>query len=221
MAPFDLLPRLLDGLWFTVVLMLMSGALGLVFSVVVALARLSSRRAVRTLATTYVELFRGTSLLVQIFFWAFVAPLLGLTLPLFWAGVIALGLNVAAYGSEVVRGAILAVPKSQQEAAIALNMGHWLMMRRIILPESVPAMLPPFGNLLIELMKGSALVSFIGITELMFAGRQILQTDGLARRDETYLLTLILYLLVATPLILGFRWIEKRVGQGYSVGPVR
>ena len=81
--------------------------------------------------------------------------------------------------------------------------------------------MPGAGNLLIELMKGTALVSFIGITELMFAGRQILQTDGLARREETYFLTLIMYLLVAIPIILGFRLIEKRIGKGYNVGPVR
>lgn len=221
MPPFDLLPRLLDGLWFTVVLMLLSAALGLLVSVVAGLARLSSRRLIRTLATTYVEVFRGTSALVQIFFWAFVAPLLGLSLPLFWAGVVALGLNVGSYGSEIVRGAILAVDRGQREAAVALNMSHWLMMRRIVLPEAVPAMLPPFGNLLIELMKGTALVSLIAITELTFAGRQILQTEGLARREETYLLTLALYIAIAIPIIVVFRLVERRVGGGLEVGPLR
>ena len=143
---------------------------------------------------TYVEVFRGTSALVQIFFWAFVAPLLGLELGPLVVARVALGLNVGAYGSEVVRGAILAVDRGQREASVALNMPHWLMMRRVVLPQAFLAMLPPFGNLAIELLKGTALVSLIAITELTFAGRQILQTDGLARREETYLLTLLLYI---------------------------
>jgi polar amino acid transport system permease protein len=221
MPPFDLLPRLLDGLRVTILLVVTAGALGLVVSFVAGLARLSARRAIRALATTYVEVFRGTSALVQIFFWAFVAPLLGVDLPLFVAGVVALGLNVGAYGSEVVRGAILAVDRGQREAAIALNMPHWLMMRRVVLPQAVLAMLPPFGNLCIELMKGTALVSLIAITELTFAGRQLLQTEGLARREETYLLTLLLYLLLAIPIILVVRRLERRVGRGMGLGPVR
>jgi polar amino acid transport system permease protein len=134
--------------------------------------------------------------------------------------VFALGLTVGAYGSEVVRAAVLAVDRGQREASVALNMPHWLMMRRIVLPQAVLAMLPPFGNLLIELMKGTALVSLIAITELTFAGRQILQTEGLARREETFLLTLLLYALAAVPIILGVRWLERRVGRGLGVGPV-
>ncbi|CAN5821712.1 ectoine/hydroxyectoine ABC transporter permease subunit EhuC [soil metagenome] len=221
MPPFDLLPRLLDGLRVTIILVCAAGALGLGVSFIAGLARLSSRRLIRTAAATYVEVFRGTSALVQVFFWAFVAPLLGVDLPLFAAGVVALGLNVGAYGSEVVRGAILAVDKGQREAALALNMPHWLMMRRIVVPQALLAMLPPFGNLLIELMKGTALVSLISITELTFAGRQILQTEGLARRDETYLLTLILYILLAIPMILAVRRLERRAGRGLGLGVVR
>jgi polar amino acid transport system permease protein len=221
MAPFDLLPRLLDGLRFTVLLTLTASGLALAIAVMAGLARLSTRRWIRGLATMYVEVFRGTSLLVQIFFMAFVAPLLGLSMPLFMAGVVALALNTGAYASEVVRGAILAVDRGQREAAIALNMPHWLMMRRIVIPQAIPAMLPPFGNLTIELMKGTALVSLVGITELAFAGRQILQTEGLARREESYLLILALYVLFAIPIILVFRWLEKRFGKGFSSGPVR
>jgi polar amino acid transport system permease protein len=221
MPPFDLLPRLLDGLRVTILLVVAAGSLGLVVSFVAGLGRLSSRGLIRAVATTYVEVFRGTSALVQVFFWAFVAPLLGLDLPLFVAGVVALGLNVGAYGSEVVRGAILAVDKGQREASVALNMPHWLMMRRIVLPQALLAMLPPFGNLLIELMKGTAFVSLIAITELTFAGRQILQTEGLARREETYVLTLLLYLLLAIPIILVVRRLERRVGRGIGLGTVR
>jgi polar amino acid transport system permease protein len=198
----------------------MAGILGLVVSFIAGLARLSSHRTIRVAATTYVELFRGTSALVQLFFWAFVAPLLGVGMPLFVAGVVGLGLNVGAYGSEVVRGAILAVDRGQREASVALNMPHWLMMRRIILPQALLAMLPPFGNLSIELLKGSALVSLIAITELTFAGRQILQTDGLARREETYLLTLLLYMFAAIPIILAVRWTERRVSRGLGRGPL-
>jgi len=183
--PFDLLPLLLPGLWLTVAITALAALVGLVASLIAGLARISRRRIIRLLASIYVEAFRGTSALVQLFFWFYVAPLFGLSFGPLETSVVALGLNVGAYGSEVVRGAILSVDRGQREAAIALNMTRTTTMRRIILPQAIPAMLPPFGNLLIELLKMTALVSLIGMTELAFAGRQILQTEGLTRREET------------------------------------
>lgn len=184
----------------------------------IGLARLSTKRPVRVIATAYVELFRGSSALVQIFFWFYILPLFGLRLGPFETSVIALGVNAGAYGSEVVRAAILAVDRGQREAAIALNMPYLLTMRRIILPQALVAMLPPLGNLAIELMKSTSLVSLIGLTELTFAGRQILQTDGIARREETYLFTLVLYFALAYPTTLGMRWLERRLSRGLHLG---
>jgi polar amino acid transport system permease protein len=175
---------------------------------------ISSYRPIRALARVYVEVFRGTSALVQVFFWFYVAPLFGFSIGPYETSILALGLNMGAYGSEIVRAGLGAVDRGQREAAIALNMPTRTAMRRIILPQAVPVVLPPFGNLLIELMKGTALVSLIGMTELAFAGRQILQTEGLARRDETYALILIMYLLIAIPMLWTVRRLERRTGLG-------
>ncbi len=212
--PFDLLPLLLPGLWVTLTVLAGAAVVGVCVAVVAGLASVSRFRLVRVLAIVYVEVFRGTSALVQVFFWFYVAPLFGFSIGPYETSVLALGLNMGAYGSEIVRGALVAVDRGQREAATALNMRSSTAMRRVILPQAVPIMLPPFGNLLIELMKGTALVSLIGMTELAFAGRQILQTEGLARRDETYALILIMYLAIAIPMLWAVRWLERRTGHG-------
>ena len=111
-----------------------------------ALARLYGAAPVRSLATVYVEIFRGTSALVQLFWLFFVLPQFGLTLPPFLVAVLALGLNVGAYGSEVVRGAILGVPRGQWEATTALNMTRGSALRRIILPQAFVVMIPPWAT---------------------------------------------------------------------------
>ena len=151
--------------------------LATIVSVLVALSfgmmRLSNNLAVKSFATTYVEIFRGTSLLVQLFWIFFVLPLFGITLDKFTAGFVAVGLCMGAYGAELVRGAILAVPKGQWEAALAINMTPAQRMRRIILPQAFVIMLPPWGNLIIEILKGTALVALISVTDLMFQARQI------------------------------------------------
>lgn len=214
----DLLPRLLSGLWFTIAITVLAAAVGAALAIVVGLARLSTKRPVRAVATIYVEVFRGSSALVQIFFWFYVLPLLGFRLGPLETSVIALGFNAGAYGSEVVRAAVLAVDRGQREAAIALNMPYLLAMRRIIFPQALVAMLPPLGNLAIELMKSTSLVSLIGLTELSFAGRQILQTDGVARREETFLLTMVLYFALAYPTTLAVRWLERRLSRGLHLG---
>ena len=207
--PFDLLPALLRGAGLTVALTLAAGLLGLVLSFVVGLARLSPARPIRAITTSYVELFRGTSALVQLFLFFYVLPRFGLELPALLTGALALGLNTGAYGSEIVRGAILAVDKGQREAATALNLRPATAMRRIILPQALPAMLPPFGNLLVELLKGTSLVSLITLTELAFAGRQL--AVGVGRVGEVYALVLILYFVLTYPIMLVTRRIERRV----------
>src|SRR3546814_9872146 len=123
-----------------------------------AIARMYGPRPLRWLAISYIELFRGTSALVQLFWLFFVLPHFGLTLPPLTVAVVALGLNVGAYGAEVVRGAIDAVPRGQWEATIALNMSRIEALRRVILPQAVVAMSPPWGNLFNETLKATALV---------------------------------------------------------------
>jgi polar amino acid transport system permease protein len=201
-------PRLLQGAAVTVELTVLSSALAIAIAVVMGLMRLSDNALVRGAATVYIEFFRGTSLLVQLFWIFFVLPLFGLTLEKFTAGFLAVGMNLGAYGAEVVRGAIQAVPKGQYEAATALNMSPATRMRRIVMPQALLIMLPPWGNLLIELLKGTALVALISVTDLMFHARQINASTYLS--IESFGTALVLYYLMARGLITpGVRWLER------------
>ncbi|KRC85773.1 ectoine/hydroxyectoine ABC transporter permease subunit EhuC [Achromobacter sp. Root83] len=205
----ELVPPLLEGL--AVTLQIMAGAVVLAVPLALAsgIGRLSVLRPVRWLASVYVEVFRGTSALVQLFWFYFVLPLFGVQLPAMLVGIVVLALNAGAYGAEVVRGAIRAVPPGQREAGVALNLSRGQIMRRIVLPQAVPAMLPPAGNLLIELLKNTALVSLITITDLTFRG-QLLRSETL-RTTEIFTLMLLMYFAVALLITAGVRLLERRV----------
>lgn len=162
---FSYFPLLARGALVTLEITLLTIILSTIISFAIGLMRLSRFWLVRNLATVYVEVFRGTSLLIQLFWLYFALPmLLDIQIPAMTAAVIALGMNYGAYGSEVVRSSILALPKGQYEAAIALNMSPYGRMRRILLPQAFVRMLPSFGNLQIELLKGTSLVYLITYT---------------------------------------------------------
>lgn len=169
--------------------------LAIPLAVVAGLARMSRWRLVTWPAVAYIEVFRGTSALVQLFWFYYVLPLFGLTLPAMLAGILVLALNSGAYGAEVVRGAVQAVPAGQREAAVALNLTPMQTLRRIVLPQALPAMLPPAGNLFIELLKNTALVSLITIADLTFRA-QLLRADTL-RTMEIFSVVLLMYFAVA------------------------
>jgi len=209
-APFDLLPPLLRGLATTIQLTIAGAALALVVALVAGVARSSENIFIRGITGIYVEIFRGSSILVQMFWIFFVLPLppFNLELSALQAGILALGLNVGAYGAEVVRGAIKAIPRGQIEAAIALNMPRSMMMRRVIIPQAMVRMLPPFGNLLIELLKATSLASLITLSDVTFQALSLRQTVG--RNAEVFGLLLVIYFLLAYPLTLGVRWLERQ-----------
>ena len=165
--------RLTSGTLVTAEQTILAIVLAVVIATVMGLMRLSQSIFVRGFATCYIEIFRGTSLLVQLFWIFFVLPLFGLPLDKFTAGFVAVGMNLGGYGAEVVRGAIQSVPRGQYEAALALNMSPSTRMRRIIFPQAILIMLPAWGNLFIELLKGTALVSLISVSDLMFQAKQI------------------------------------------------
>ncbi|WP_377534849.1 ectoine/hydroxyectoine ABC transporter permease subunit EhuC [Paenactinomyces guangxiensis] len=210
-----ILPRLLEGLGVTVQLTIYSAVLAFVIALAVGFARLSKFKVVRFLSGIYVEFFRGTSLLVQLFWLYFVLPQLGISLPADLTGLLALGLNYGAYSSEIVRSSILSIPRGQTEAAIALNMTPGQRMRSVILPQAFRIMLPSFGNQLIELLKGTSLVSLITISDMTFAATT-LRTDMNQYTPEIFGLLLILYFVIAYPLTLGVRWFERRLSTGRS-----
>lgn len=218
------LERVLEGLpatiWATV------GGIGLtiVLSFLAGIALLSSSRTVRTLVRIYVEGFRGSSEVVQLFFAAVaLAIFFGLTWNqtaegLLLIGIIVLGLNHGAYGAEIVRGAIQSVPKAQQEGAVALNLSPAQRMWRVILPQAVVEMLPSFNNLFIQLLKATALLSFIGTPEMFKKADELRAVPAFA--DELwliYVLLLVFYLVMAVIITMVMRWLEtlaaRRVGR--------
>jgi polar amino acid transport system permease protein len=198
------------GLWITIQLTAGGTLLALVVALIAGIARASKNRIVRTITGAYVEVFRGSSVLVQMFWIFFVLPLppFNIELTALQAGILALGLNVGAYGAEVVRGAVQAIDRGQIEASVALNMSPALMMRRVIIPQATVRMLPPFGNLMIELLKATSLVSLITLADVTFQAATLRQTVG--RIPEVFGLLLVIYFLIAYPLTLGVRWLESR-----------
>ncbi|MDC0660000.1 ectoine/hydroxyectoine ABC transporter permease subunit EhuC [Leisingera sp. SS27] len=205
-------PRLLSGAGITVAQFLLAAALGVAISLCMGLMKLSQNALLRGAAVTYIEIFRGTSLVVQLYWIFFVLPLFGLTIEKFTAGYLAVGMNIGAYGAELVRGGILSVPKGQWEAALAINMSPAQRMRRIILPQALVNMLPPWGNLMIELLKGTALVSLISVADLMFEARQINSSTFLSA--QVFGAALLIYYVLARFLVTPFmRWLERHMAR--------
>ncbi|RJG45515.1 ectoine/hydroxyectoine ABC transporter permease subunit EhuC [Mesorhizobium sp. DCY119] len=203
---------ILQGAVVTVELTVMGSALALVMAFVAGLGRLSRFWAVRALATTYIEFFRGTSIFVQLFWAYFVLPFMGITLTPLQAGVLALGLNVGAYGAEVVRGAVQSIGREQYEACVALNLGRWQAMRHVILPQAFLLMLPTFGNNAIELLKATAVVSLISLTDMTFQAQVVRAQTGNTLVPFTTIL--ILYFAIACVISYGMRALERRMARG-------
>jgi polar amino acid transport system permease protein len=207
----------LPGIWVTVQVTVYAAALGAAIAFGIGLARGSRHWIVRFVAGIYFEVFRGMSALVLMFWMFFALPLLGWQLVPMWAGVSALGLTYGAYGSEVVRGSLAAVTPAQKEAGIALNFTRWQRLRLIELPQAWPEMVPPFNNLLIELLKGTALVSVITVADMTFAGN--LLRLGTNETTPVYTLLLVLYFVLAFLITRGMRLLERRAKAGIGQRP--
>jgi len=206
---------ILEGAWLTVQLTVMGCAVALVMAFSAGLARLSRLWWMRWLATCYIEFFRGTSIFVQLFWAYFVLPLTGVPVSPWQAGVLALGLNVGAYGAEVVRGAILSIPREQHEAGVALNLTRWQQMRHVILPQAVVLMLPTFGNNAIELLKGTAVVSLISLSDMTFQAQVVRAQTG--STAAPFLTILVLYFAMSSSISWSVRGLERRMSRGLDV----
>jgi polar amino acid transport system permease protein len=198
---------LLNGFKVTVWVTLISTVMGGIFSFVFGIGKMSRHWPVRIISDVYIEIFRGTSLLVQLFWLFYALPLLGVSLSPISAGIWALSLNIGAYGAEVVRGAVLAVDTGQYEAAKALNFTPGRTMWKVLIPQAVVEMMPPFGNLVVQNMKDSALVSLITLSDLTFQA-QTLRNDTL-QTVPIYVITLLLYFLLALVLTAIMKWLER------------
>lgn len=204
-----------DGALVTAELTLMGCALAFVAAFIGGLGRVSKHWLLRWLATIYIEFFRGTSIFVQLFWAYFVLPLLGVPLTPLQAGVMALGLNVGAYGAEVVRGAIQSVSRGQYEACKALNLTRMQELRHIIVPQAFVRMLPTFGNNAIELLKGTAVVSLISLSDMTFQAQVVRSQTG--STAIPFLTILVIYFFYSSVINTGIRGLERRLSRGLDV----
>ncbi|MCZ0211093.1 ectoine/hydroxyectoine ABC transporter permease subunit EhuC [Streptomyces achromogenes] len=201
---------ILQGVGVTLQLLVYSALLAAVMSFAAGAARTHRSRLVRFVAGLYTEVFRGISALVMIFWVFFVLPVaFGWQLVPMWAGTLALGLTYGAYGAEIVRGALVAVDPAQREGGIALGFTPWQRLRLILLPQAVPEMIPSFSNLLIELLKGTALVSITGMGDLAFSGNLV--RLALQQSAQIYAYLLLIYFVIAFLLTRGMRGLERRL----------
>ena len=225
----DSLPQLLKGSIITLELVFLSGVLGFIFAVPLALARLSKRWWVQALPFAYIFFFRGTPLLVQIYLiyyglsqfpsitHSFLWKADILSNP-FWCAIIAFTLNTAAYIAEIIRGAIKSIPKGENEAADAIGMSYSQKLRRIILPRAFGIMLPAYGNEVIFMIKGSALASTITLMDITGVATTIMSKTYTVL--ELFFAAGILYLLLSWVFIALFRWLEKRVNRHLAYEPI-
>ncbi|MBP2292863.1 ectoine/hydroxyectoine ABC transporter permease subunit EhuC [Azospirillum rugosum] len=203
---------MLDGARVTVELTVLGCALALPVAFAAGLGRLSRFWAVRALALAYIEFFRGTSIFVQLFWAYFVLPLIGFELTPLQAGVLALGLNVGAYGAEVVRSAVQSIGREQHEACVALNLTRWQGLRHVLLPQAFVVMIPTFGNNAIELLKATSVVSLISLTDLTFQAQVVRSQTG--STAIPFLTVLVIYFALASAISFGMKTLERRMTRG-------
>ncbi|WP_298012862.1 amino acid ABC transporter permease [uncultured Castellaniella sp.] len=201
----EFLPLLLEGALITVQVTILSFLLSSAIGLFVALLRVSHIAALRAVAKTYINVIRGLPIIVQLFYIYFVLPDFNIELSAFQSGVIGLGIAYSAYQAENFRAGIEAVDSGQREAAQAIGMRMPLMMRRVILPQAFKIALPPYGNILVMMLKDSSLVSTITVAELTRQG-QLIATSTF-QNTTVYTMVAIMYLVLSLPLV----WVLNRI----------
>jgi polar amino acid transport system permease protein len=205
----SILPVLLTGLRVTIIATLLVMALALVGALPVALARMSDKRVLRTVSTVYVQVLRGTPVLLQLFVLYYVLPFAGIKLDPWTAGIIGMSAAYAAYLSEIYRAGIQAVDRGQSEAALSIGMSQAQVLRLVVLPQAARIVIPPIGNTFIGLFKDTSLLSILTIRELMFEGQVLAATNF--RYITIFSLIAILYLLVCWPSATLIERLERRL----------
>jgi len=204
-------PLLLEGVTLTIVVTLGSVILSSLLGLVWAIMAVSKSRILRGISRTFITIIRGIPIIVQLFYIYFVLPELGINLTALQAGIIGLGLAYSAYQAENFRAGIEAIDKGQIEAAHSIGMTDGLIMRRVILPQAVRIVLPPFGNTIIMLLKDSSLVSTITVAELTRQGQLI--ASSTFDNMTVFTLVALMYLAMAVPLTFLTRHLEKRYAK--------
>ncbi|EYR77453.1 ectoine/hydroxyectoine ABC transporter permease subunit EhuC [Shinella sp. DD12] len=211
MSILDYLPILVEAAMTSALVCLLSLVVAVILSFAAGITLFAGSLWLRPVAVAYVEIFRGTSLLVQLFWLYYALPLIGFSMPPLLTGILALGLNTGAYGAEVVRGALQAIPGQQHEAARALNFSRAHTLWRIVLPQAVPEMMPSFSSLAVQNLKDTSLVSMITIADLTFKAQELrnLTQDSVS----VYGASLLIYLAMALVVISALRLLEGRINR--------
>jgi polar amino acid transport system permease protein len=207
----EFMPILLLGVQNTVLVTLGSLLLSTVLGMLWALMRVSGVRALAVIAVVIVNVIRGIPIIVQLFYIYFVLPDFGVTLSALQAAIIGLGIAYSAYQSENFRAGIEAIDRGQIEAAHSIGMGWTLTMRRVVLPQAVRIMLPPYGNIMIMMLKDSSQASTITVGELALQGKLI--ASSTFKNTTVFTLVATLYLVMSVPLMVLVSWLERRFGR--------
>ena len=205
----EFLPILLQGIRLTLIVTFGSLALSTVLGLVWAFMRVSGIRPLAMLSKIAVNVIRGIPIIVQLFYIYFVLPEFGITLTAVQAAILGLGIAYSAYQSENFRAGIEAIDRGQTEAAQSLGMGWWTTMRRVILPQAVRIVLPPYGNIVVMMLKDSSQASTITVAELALQGKLIAASTF--KNLEVFTLVALIYLCMCLPLILLVGRIERRM----------
>ena len=201
---------ILQGAEVTLTIFVITLVLSLPLGGLAALGRISTFTPLRYLMEFYVWVMRGTPLMLQLLFVYFALPLVGIRLPDFAAALLAFTLNYAAYFAEIFRAGIQAIPKGQYEAAVALGLKHWQMMRYVIFPQVLRVVLPPISNETINLVKDTSLIYILAMNDLLRVARTIVQREF----DMTpFLIAGIFYLAMTAVLTWAFKKLEKKYGS--------
>src|ERR1700675_201720 len=207
----EFLPILLQGVWLTIVVTIGSLLLSTILGLVWAMMRVSGLRALSGLSAGLINVIRGIPIIVLLFYLYFVMPDFGITLTALQAAILGLGIAYSAYQAENFRAGIEAIDKGQIEAAQTIGMGWWLTMRRVVLPQAVRIVLPPYGNIMIMLLKDSSQASTITVAELALQGKLI--ASSTFKNTNVFTLVALLYLAMSIPLILLVRHLAKRANR--------
>jgi polar amino acid transport system permease protein len=207
----EFLPILLQGVGLTILVTLGSLLLSTILGLVWALLRVSGLRALSLLSAGLINIIRGIPIIVLLFYLYFVMPDFGITLSALQAAILGLGIAYSAYQAENFRAGIEAIDKGQIEAAQTIGMGWWLTMRRVVLPQAVKIVLPPYGNIMIMLLKDSSQASTITVAELALQGKLI--ASSTFKNTSVFTLVALMYLTMSIPLILLVRHFEKKANQ--------
>jgi polar amino acid transport system permease protein len=207
----EFFPILLNGVALTIIVTVGSLILSTLLGLVWALMRVSGIGFLAGLSASVINVIRGIPIIVLLFYLYFVMPDLGVTLTALQAAILGLGIAYSAYQAENFRAGIEAIDKGQIEAAQTIGMGWWLTMRRVVLPQAVRIVLPPYGNVMIMMLKDSSQASTITVAELALQGKLI--ASSTFKNTSVFTLVALIYLTMSIPLILLVRHFEKRAGK--------